>query len=241
MCRRGKGFTLIELLVVIAIIAILAAILFPLFASTKEKGRQTLCLNNMGQLGKGFRMYLDTWNRYPGSAPLQQNPKGQYVWLAPDTSITGSPYAHIYQKSALWPYILNTKIFVCPSDQWQMLQRGGGLVNKAIKAKREFGLSYSMSWFFPWLAESDVVKPARTCFLIDEGAGSKNSSGQWNAIVDGNFGPTIDWPGKPHIGGCNYGFCDGHAKWYYMKDFKQINWGVKGELHYDPPLKAIED
>src|SRR5436190_23066579 len=57
MCRRNNGFTLIELLVVIAIIAILAAILFPVFAQAREKGRQTACLNNCKQLGVALMMY----------------------------------------------------------------------------------------------------------------------------------------------------------------------------------------
>src|SRR5438093_11404062 len=58
MKRRDAGFTLIELLVVIAIIAILAAILFPVFAQAREKARQTTCLSNMKQWSLGTRMYL---------------------------------------------------------------------------------------------------------------------------------------------------------------------------------------
>jgi prepilin-type N-terminal cleavage/methylation domain-containing protein len=65
---RHKGFTLIELLVVIAIVAILAAILFPMFLSAKAKAQQTRCLNSMTQLGKGMTMYA---NDYSGSLPLE--------------------------------------------------------------------------------------------------------------------------------------------------------------------------
>src|SRR5271169_6164688 len=62
-----KAFTLIELLVVIAIIAILAAILFPVFTAAKEKARQTACLNNMKQLAIGFMSYRDDWSGcFPG-------------------------------------------------------------------------------------------------------------------------------------------------------------------------------
>src|SRR5947208_15879514 len=66
---QKRGFTLIELLVVIAIIAILAAILFPVFAQAREKARQTTCLSNMKQLGLGFRMYLQDYDGvFPGRA-----------------------------------------------------------------------------------------------------------------------------------------------------------------------------
>ncbi|MBM3498472.1 MAG: DUF1559 domain-containing protein [Armatimonadetes bacterium] len=68
--RRSQGFTLIELLVVIAIIAILAAILFPVFARAREKARQTSCLSNVKQLGLGVMMYCQDYDEtYPGYYP----------------------------------------------------------------------------------------------------------------------------------------------------------------------------
>ena len=67
--NKKRGFTLIELLVVIAIIAILAAILFPVFLKAKQKAWQSTCCSHAMQVGKGFRMYGDDWNgRFPSCA-----------------------------------------------------------------------------------------------------------------------------------------------------------------------------
>src|SRR5882757_4911358 len=94
MMKQDKGFTLIELLVVIAIIAILAAILFPVFAKVREKARQTTCTSNLKQLGLGFMQYAqDNDEKFPGSD-----------WY-------GMKWAgHIY------PYVKSTGVFHCPDD-----------------------------------------------------------------------------------------------------------------------------
>src|SRR3978361_1626809 len=73
--RRTNAFTLIELLVVIAIIAVLAAILFPVFAQAREKARQTVCLSNMRQMGMATRIYLlDYEERFPQTKQTNGNP-----------------------------------------------------------------------------------------------------------------------------------------------------------------------
>jgi prepilin-type N-terminal cleavage/methylation domain-containing protein/prepilin-type processing-associated H-X9-DG protein len=103
---RRSGFTLIELLVVIAIIAILAAILFPVFAQAREKARQTACLSNMKQIGTGLMMYVQDYDElYP--APFNQSPP---------INNPVTPVDRIPLESQLMPYVKNDNLFSCPSD-----------------------------------------------------------------------------------------------------------------------------
>ena len=103
--KSVRAFTLIELLVVIAIIAILAAILFPVFAQAREKARQTACLNNTKQIGLGTTMYAQD---YDESLPF------------PFWSTDGSQWDNWCGDGATWrqrilPYTKNSQIFVCPT------------------------------------------------------------------------------------------------------------------------------
>lgn len=142
--RTRSAFTLIELLVVIAIIAILAAILFPVFAQARESARQVQCASNMRQLGLAMRMYItdndETWfpsvhlDYRDGFAP-QQN------WLGYDNNnfgIDGGMYGHVFEpaknpirQGAIDAYIKNDGIKRCASmpHQWQS--------------------SYAINWFSP--------------------------------------------------------------------------------------------
>src|SRR5919198_1551024 len=105
MKRKGRGFTLIELLVVIAIIAILAAILFPVFAQARESARQTTCLNNCKQIGISVAMYTADYDeKYPA-----QRADGLKSLAA------GGKEATYYD--ALLPYQKNQQIWIDPSGQ----------------------------------------------------------------------------------------------------------------------------
>jgi prepilin-type N-terminal cleavage/methylation domain-containing protein/prepilin-type processing-associated H-X9-DG protein len=107
---KPRGFTLIELLVVIAIIAILAAILFPVFAQAREKARQSTCLSNLKQIGLAFRQYTQDydeimpWNNFSTNADT-----------ACATELARTHWRG-YIANSLFPYTKNTGIWLCPSD-----------------------------------------------------------------------------------------------------------------------------
>ncbi|MGD9497517.1 MAG: DUF1559 domain-containing protein [Armatimonadota bacterium] len=105
MARRQTGFTLIELLVVIAIIAILAAILFPVFARAREKARQSACTSNLKQIGNAFMMYVQDYDEvFPDTVmgrDAPDHPARTHAW-------TG----------VLMPYVKNNQVFKCPSAWW---------------------------------------------------------------------------------------------------------------------------
>src|SRR5688572_26486024 len=110
---RRRAFTLIELLVVIAIIAILAAILFPVFAQAREKARQTSCLSNMKQLGLGVQMYAQDWDE---TMPPRNECVPDFGNPASGEQCEGLPW----RPNFLWcltPYVKNNQIQSCPSQK----------------------------------------------------------------------------------------------------------------------------
>lgn len=114
---RQKGFTLIELLVVIAIIAILAAILFPVFAQARAKAREISCVSNVRQLCTGMLMYAQDYDEVFPQWRWDQHYNG------------GSPYPN--NATSLWwnaisPYVKNTQIFDCPDNNYRFKTREDG-------------------------------------------------------------------------------------------------------------------
>ena len=105
---QKRAFTLIELLVVIAIIAILAAILFPVFAQAREKARQTSCLSNQKQLGLGVMQYVQDYD--------ETYPMAYYYKNNTATTNGGSAGGYVTWTVLLQPYVKNAQLFVCPSD-----------------------------------------------------------------------------------------------------------------------------
>lgn len=198
-----KGFTLIELLVVIAIIAILASILFPVFARAREKARQTSCLSNMKQLSLGFNMYAQDYD--------EQLPTNVY-----DANASGAQDAGDYTwRECIKPYAKNVQIYQCPSYK----NPGGTIYNGApLDYGQTAGYGINVQHWDPgaptppFNASLGQAEDASTVVVLLESTGGESVGVQTNA--HGN--PPSDAASIRHNGGENLAFMDGHAKWYRM-------------------------
>ena len=215
---KRSGFTLIELLVVIAIIAILAAILFPVFAQAREKARQTSCLSNMKQLGLAFNLYLDDYDEcLPGGAPYISGPNmGDWVGMTKWGEPCTAEHPMRPEDGSLFPYVKNVQVFLCPSAE----------------KTRPLRLSYSVNCALTWPgnrfteARMAASNPGVSglILMIDESA----------SLNDGffcSFTPS-DIPEAVHLGGANYTFADGHVKFYRPED-KNVQRGDPGPFFPD--------
>lgn len=233
--RNEKGFTLIELLVVIAIIAILAAILFPVFARAKKAAMKTSCLSNLKQIGTSLAIYTQDYDdRYPlvcgmgGGAVLDDAD----IWAgiadasAPNTAwVSGSRTAPSTASLAalLKPLVKNTKIFYCPAmganGSWSI----GGTPVVTVTANE--GTSYIWNgWAVT--AYATAADPATNMVQI---------SGQSEAICLAPADAALVWDLKSgfkatgaspaaqtaHDSSVNVLYADGHAKSYMMAENQQ--------------------
>ncbi len=207
------GFTLIELLVVIAIIAILAAILFPVFARARDKANQTTCLSNLKQIGLAFQIYANDWN---GLLPPQYDGVGtvgyfnwSYGWN--NFALTPQFKASIeHLVYALNPYINGYQIWFCPNDVWRDLgTEPFGTSPRATAG--EISYSYAVQWntwsggsdpaCTPIYEPVDIVRPNLSEQLLMVDNGLPDSSGV--DLTNYQFA---------HSGGSNAIYLDGHAK-----------------------------
>jgi len=225
MSKSRKAFTLVELLVVIAIIAVLAAILFPVFGRARENARRTTCLSNIRMVGMGLFMYTQDYDeRYPGF---------------PNNSFGKSAWTYVLQ-----PYVKSKEFFRCPSDKstanWAETEEQ--LTDKNFRKS-----SYTWNGFFDpgsvklgkelldggvYTSVADIAYPSELVMLAEgfetnqqttfnankyasdvKADGSPCACGSFTTNWDAAKQEPTDIMVRRHFDGSNYAYADGHAKW----------------------------
>jgi len=235
--RRRAGFTLIELLVVIAIIAILAAILFPVFARAREKARQTSCLANIKQVGLGCLMYAadydscfpQNWLGQCGNAPTT----GGYDWME-----TTQPYTKNWQlyicPSANVPSPTSPEglfLHTCkPNNNRSVGCRHGGYAlncgrNDGGWADQQYGWGPGGNSRWRSKKETMINNPASVIMITESNFGCTMLCGTWHAGYWNPWGTAapVNNVRSEHNGGTNNCFTDGHGKWMKRDSFTDGN------------------
>ncbi|RYX84383.1 DUF1559 domain-containing protein [bacterium] len=254
------GFTLIELLVVIAIIAILAAILFPVFAKARENARRTSCMSNLKQIGLGLMQYTQDYDEnYPaaGMSPTANGPLALGYGWAGD----------------IYPYVKSAQVFVCPGDSSELMAPFNVApyttyprISYSINAAIFYNL-YAPAFPYPAGKMTAFTAPTKTVMLLETSsitANVTNSNENDSAAASGiqlpfNNGATkiglydtgylggmstnvknfltasYRAPQGRHLEGANYAFADGHVKWLRGAS---VSPGYAPKLSTDPQING---
>lgn len=225
--HNAKGFTLIELLIVIAIIALLAAILFPVFARARENARRAVCQSNLKQIGLGLLQYTQDYDeRFPPC--IMEQPVGA-TFDSNGESISGNIAWHLL----IMPYVKSTQLFTCPSNP----RRTTRMNNTGASAANFISNSYvangkgnadTISLFYDWgghapmsryytgaqgtliggVNMSRINSPAQV-LLVFENKGTSQGPYMYDYFNLLSAGTTRL---TSHLERTNMLFCDGHVK-----------------------------
>jgi prepilin-type N-terminal cleavage/methylation domain-containing protein len=233
--KKGRGFTLIELLIVIAIVAILTAILVPVFAQAREKAHQTQCITHLRQIGTAFKLYIQDYDeQFPaGNGPdeIRQASDAWGMW---------------YQQ--IQPYLRNLAVLHCPSDNISdALRATSPCAAEARNAPDLPALSYGANIFLigawstppwnPFRSLAGISRPSQTLLVGDctepllwRACPETDRKGvRWSHIVYANGPPECNRTGgshwgyhgghsgaghERHIAGSNLGYVDGHMQYF---------------------------
>jgi len=246
------GFTLIELLVVIAIIAILAAILFPVFAQARDKARSASCLSNLKQIGLAVMMYNQDYDEvYPANYTYRS-------WSAGSNPLGGNAGAGIglfWWQDLVAPYVKNDGVWLCASAAPHLAYTYGRPVGFPYPLVKDYTASVACDGRTPapWSSNiacgvfvngdsgtrtlANVEAPADTIAIFDGLNFELWRLEQTDAWANSGRGPST-WGNDPdpvghpnghvakrHTGGFNAAYADGHAKW--IRNSRLIDWVTK--------------
>jgi prepilin-type N-terminal cleavage/methylation domain-containing protein/prepilin-type processing-associated H-X9-DG protein len=224
-----KGFTLIELLVVIAIIAILASILFPVFARARENARRSSCSSNMKQIGLGLLQYAQDYDEKNPAVSYGTNGDGQS-----NPATTSPSYKWM---DAIFPYVKSEQLFVCPSDsknlpyiQYQKLTAPASNYGSYCMSTAYWGGTFGGydggSYHNPNAAAlAQIADPSGTVFILESestltSSATRGPGSGWRDIAANPTVATSATDGVPgfrytvarHLETTNVLYCDGHVK-----------------------------
>jgi len=198
--KRPAGFTLIELLVVIAIIAILAAILFPVFAQARERARTTMCLNNTKQLWLAFRQYMDDNKGRMPSVNMTTDSRVPYDWAG------GKVFQPVdVTKGSIYPYVKSPKSYVCPTDKNKIAVKISGPGGASV---RDYGISYSVNEKLHLAKVDGAGKSLSVIMLMVHESRDTINDGYY----DWDYSGVPDLASNVHYDGTCISYLDGHAR-----------------------------
>ena len=232
-CHR-KAFTLIELLVVIAVIAILAALLFPVFSKARESARKTGCLSNLKQMGLAVTLYLQDYDEiFPMNRFADElHPSGGCTAVSPtgppEDDLQGSTFNW---KRAVLPYVKSTPVYECPSNGYAWTPGGfnsiaGDESNYLYPPAELLPNSYAFNGSFfheavpaCWYGEASVrprflseIDAGSNLIMVVESRNNYPDLGSWFIPKRVGSGSNVG-PFQSHNAGCNWLFADQHANW----------------------------
>lgn len=237
-----RAFTLIELLVVIAIIAILAAILFPVFARARSNARRASCMSNMKQLGLGLMQYTQDYDEtLPGNHVAQGGFNQPLGWMQPIEA--GNVYTYRNWARDIMPYVKSQQVYICPETKPRSTDGPPGGTTEVPAPGGN--TNYLMNGVVESAPLARINTPADLVFLHEvrnfnrvaqvrpfriAGSNPPQASSFQHAYYD-----------RLHFDGANLLFCDGHVKWQRREMMRFAQFGAPVDLNPGKPTNFALD